>query len=250
MRQFFLILKNYLFRFSQDPIGLAALLGLPVGIILVNVVIFSANADSVMVNGYNVAASEISTMIMVMFQFFSGAYIFDAVYLDFRGDRRWRLYSAPVSQNKFFFTAAAASWLVTAVQGLIIVVITSVFLNAYWGNIGVLLLAIALLSAVAQIISIIISQFVKVKKTAEAVSMVIIFAMAIINGMMPINIPGDIGAFLRNLPTPMRLGFNAIIDSGFIGNDMDNVLFSLGILAAIFAGLVVIAAIIGRRRKI
>ena len=250
MRQFLIILRNYLFRFSKEPLGLMVYLALPLGIILVNVLIFSANADAIIVDGYDVAASQISTIMMVMFQFFGSGYIIDAIYSDFRSDMRWRLYSTPASQNKFFFTAAAASWILTALQGFIIVGITTLFFNAYWGHPGIMILTVVLLSAVSQVISVILTLLTDKKRTTEAISMIIIFGMNIVGGMFMIQIPGEAGEFLARLYLPMRLGFNAIIHSGFMGSGVSQSLYYLGILAIWFVLLAVFAVIIGRRRKI
>ena len=249
MKISWLIFTQYFRRALLDRLGILMLLLLPIGLILLQVFIIRANNEPMLINGYDAMATQVSIIIMVMFQFFGGMYINEWIYDDFRGANCWRLFSAPVSKNKFIFSAAAASWLITVVQALIIIIISAFLLNAYWSNFVFWIPTLFMLAAVSQFMYIIIALFANKKKTAEAIGHVIIFSMALIGGAL-IRISNSVHEILDKIPTPFNLGVQAIYYSGSIGDDMRRAVTSLLILAAYLAVLIILAVIIGRRRKI
>ena len=245
MSNVFRIFIHYFRRALIDPLGIIMLTVVPIALILLNVFIFNANVDMELINGYCAAATGASVMITVMFQFFGGMYISEWIHEDFRGAQRWRLFSAPVSQSKFVFSAAIASWLITIVQALVIVVFSRLVLNAYWGNFRFWVPAILVLSLISQLVYIIIALFTKTKRTAEAIGHAITFGMAVMGGIMFIQIE-----FLARIPTPMSAAMRAISYSSFIGDDTRVATTNLLILFGFLVVLAVAAVISGRRRKI
>jgi len=249
MRNILLIFIHYFRRALIDPLGLIMLTVVPIALILLNTFVFAANVDIPLINGYDFIATNNAIPIMAMFQFFGGMWINEWIHEDFRGAQRWRLFSAPVSQSKFVFSAAAASWLLTIVQGLLIVGVTALFLNAYWGNFLFWIPVLLMLSLSSQLTYIIIALFTKTKRTAEAIGHALTFGMAVMGGIMIINV--DV---LRRIPTPMAAGMRAIAYSNVVAADGAYDTRTATIHLLTLAGFMVVlgaaAIIAGRRRKI
>jgi len=246
MKTSLLIFRHYFRRALIDPLGLIMLTVVPIALILLNVYVFSANAEIELINGYCAMATGNTIMIMVMFQFFGGMYINEWIHEDFRGAQRWRLFSAPVSQGKFVFSAAIASWLITITQGLLLIAFSTLVLNAYWGNFLFWIPAILAISLISQLMYIIIALFTKTKRSAEAVGHGLTFGMALLGGIMFIQID-----FLERIPTPMSTAIRAIgYSSSMFDHDMGIATTNLLILTGFLVVFAAAAVISGRRRKI
>lgn len=248
MYKTWLILRHYFKRATLDGVGLLFLILLPLGILVLNVHIFGYNTEPVMIGGYDVVATQVSMVVMVMFQFFGGMYIGEWIYDDFRGDQRWRLFSAPVTQNRIIFAAAIASWLFTVVQGALIIAVTALFFDAYWGNFLFWIPTLFLLSAISQFMHITISLFARKKKTAQTIGFITVFSMAYMGGVF-IEHGARIQEVLVRIPTPLSAGIRAIRLSGITGDNTRLALESMLILLAMLTALIVVSAIAGRLRK-
>jgi len=247
-----MIFTHYLRRALMDPVGMLCLFALPLMIIFINsVILVPAESMETMIDGYNLIASGAAAVMLAMFQLMGGAWIADWIFDDFRGDRRWRLFSAPISRNSIIFPAAAASWVFTMLQGIFIVIVSALLFNVYWGNLWVLAAVIVIMATMSQLMYILISLFVSKKRTAEAIPMVLTFAMTIMGGFMFGMGDNAVFRFLTRIQTPIVAAQHAILNSGFIfGNDMSRTWRSLIILTSTLAVLFVATAIAGRRRKI
>jgi ABC-2 type transport system permease protein len=252
-----LIFKHYLFRSLKEPIGIAIVTGLPtVLIIIISMAIMTQIPDdaSYIRNGYNMVYSQIAIMFMVSFQFFGGNVLLDYIHPDFRGDRRWRMFSMPVRTNDYVFGTLAACFLYCVIQGGIVIGISAIFLNAYWGNPWVLIATLFACAGLAQLLYMLLFLLIPKKGTVEAVGQIIIWTMMIASGWIG-TFNTEVwkgggsahGNFFTNYGTPISLARNAITNSGFIGNNMNNALLSLGILYAVLAILAVIVGLIGKK---
>jgi ABC-2 type transport system permease protein len=249
MRKIYLIFMHYFKRALLDWIGLLFLVLLPLAMVLLNVYVFRATQEQVLINGYCITSTQVSLSVMVMFQFFGGMYVNEWLHDDFKSEQRWRLLSAPVSLNKFILSSAIASWLFTMVQGLLIIAVTAIFFNAYWGNYLFWIPALFLLSAISQFMFIIIGLFAKKKKTSQTIGFIIIFAMQAITGLLG-NFGVRLTEIFAKIPTPMNAGINVINYSGLTNTDNRLAVENMLILTVTLAILVVAALIIGRRRPI
>jgi len=257
MARTFMIFRHYVRRAALDPIGLLMLLAFPIGLIILNYIVM--NNPYLLENlplgdGGEDFVPDITgaaIAIMLMFQFFGGSYMNDWIYEDFRSDRRWRLFSAPISQNGIIFSALIASWIVSILQGSIIMVVSGIFLGANWGNIWMPVLTVLIVSAMSQFMYILIALLTSKKKTTEAIASVIIFAMMIAGGFFfNLGVENSFIDFIEGLYTPLTLAVGAIANSGAIVSDISRAMRDVGILSAVLVVLATVTAFVGRRRKI
>ena len=265
MNRFSMIFLHYFKRAFRDVKEVALLLGIPVGLIIVNSMF--AGDIALELNGYNVIASHIAPAMLLSFQFFNGFMMFYLFYHDFKGAMRWRLHAAPCSLRTYIFPAFAANWAFSILLGLVIIVISAVFLNVYWGNLFVLAAVLLLTSLMAVLVAVLIYLFTQKIGAANALGYLISFGMMILSGfMLPLEVFGinPVTTFLSNYGTPLSLGAGAIINSGQLsgilpegillpgasvgGDGMEQVLTNIGILVVITLVLAIVAAIAGRRR--
>ena len=244
---FMLIFRHYLMRALKDPQTVLILVMLPLGIVAITSMIETGEN---FVNGYNITATFNAVFNFTAFQFFSGAWLIHYLHTDFSRDVRWRLQSAPVSRLTFFFAATAGIWVFTILQGLLIIAVTSVFFNAYWGNPLILAAVLLIISVMAQLVSILIFLFTRTLHSGNAVIMVFIFGMMIISGMMFSLGSSAAAVFLRTHGTPLSLASRAILYSGFILDDMDSALFNIAVLSVIVVVMCAAVVIFGRRRLV
>jgi ABC-type multidrug transport system permease subunit len=167
------------------------------------------------------------------------------------------------------FPAFIANWILSVLLGIVIIVVTALFMNVYWGNLFVLAAVMLLVSLIATFIAILIFLFTRKISQANTLGYIIAFGLMVISGIMvPLAVFGDnaIFRFLTTYGTPLTLGTNAIIASGDlhgifagrntalpgvpIGGSDVSVIFNIGVLAAITLVLGLITIIATRRRKI
>jgi hypothetical protein len=255
-----LIFKHYLKRSLTEPVGIGIVTGLPTALIVILSLVMMGQVPEgmpYMWNGYNVVATHIAIMFMISFQFFGGSVLLDYLHTDFRGDRRWRMFSMPVKTNDFVFASLGACFIYCLVQGGLVIGITAIFLDVHWGNPLVLVVTLAACSMLSQLVWMLLFLIFPKKGTVEAAGQIITWAMMIASGWIGMSIDdGDVivagGAafnnFITRFGTPISLARNAITNSGFIGDDMNNALISLG---ALYAVLIIIAAaviIVGKKK--
>ena len=194
-------------------------------------------------------------MIMVMFQFFGGNVLLDYIHSDFRGDRRWRMFSMPVKSNNYVFGVLSACFLYCVIQGGVVIGISALFLKAYWGNPLVLVLTLFACSGLSQMIWMLLFLLFPKKGTVEAIGQCAIWVMLFASGYVGVvsggnapQVSSPVLEFLSSYGTPVSLANRAITNSGFIGGNMSDALLCLGILYAMLVALAVVVILVGKKR--
>jgi len=243
-----IIFNHFLLRTFREPMAIFFTLLLPMGLIILNATITLNNAD--LVADPAIAVTGITVLFMLAFQFFSGEVLCYTIYDDIRGTVRWRLLATPVPQRTFFIGAVLASWVFSAVQGLLTIGITSLIFDMQWGNPVVLVATLLLISLISQLIVITISQFASTRRLCSGIMFGIGFLMMFLSNALFVNLGNSaVMVFFRTYGTPLALGQRAILLSGVFETDMSEVMISLGILVAIAVVLAGISLVLGRRRK-
>ena len=275
MSQFSMIVRHYLKRALRDWKEIALLLAIPIGLVVINSVLVGdfEGETGITLGGHNIIASFLAPAFLLSFQFFNSFFMFGFLYSDFRSGMRWRLLAAPCSVRTFVLPAFIANWILSIALGVVMIVVTAVFMNVYWGNLFVLAAVLVLISLMATFVSVLIFQFTNRLAKANAVGYIVSFGLMIISGnMVPLQMFGDnvVTRFLLNYGTPLSLGQSAILSSGsldtiFAGTDIfiglpgfgtgaergiGQALINIGILAAITLVLGLITMISAGRRKI
>ena len=248
-----LIFMHYFKRVFTYPLYMAIFLGVPLGFIAVNGSIGSAE----LVNGYNISASVTAVIMVLSFQFFGTGMIFFFLFADLKNKMRFRLNAAPCRVNRFYLSAIGANWLYSVVLGIVVIIVSSLLFNVYWGDPLVFAIVFLITSLMGSFISILIFLYAKKNSTADTIHYVICFGMMILTNV-PLNIRlesrllTDILIYIN----PLSIGMRAVLASGFIGDmmrfvnnsGMDRAVADITILACITLVLAVIAGISGRRR--
>ena len=255
MSRFLLNVSHYARRASREYLEILLLIGIPLGLVIVNGAAFLG--DGYMFEGYNVAMSNIAPAFMLSFQFFAGGTMMYMLFKDLKGEMRNRLGVAPCSKHSFLAPAFFANWIFSICNAIILIVITSLFLNVYWGNLLVLALTLALVSLIAILIFALVFLFIKSHSTANGLIYAISFGMMLLSGLLfPLG-GNPAGDFLMQY-TPLSLGVNAIVASGmmsefgFLGESggITQSWINIVILAGIAVVLGLIAVVSARRIKI
>ena len=256
MNRFLLNVIHYTRRATRDYLEIFLIFIIPLGLIIVNGAIFLG--DGVMFEGYNVAMSNFAPAFMLSFQFFSGGTMLLLLFKDLKGEMRNRLGAAPCSKHSFLAPAFFANWLYSIFNAVLLIVVTSLFLNVYWGNLLILALVLGLVSLIAILIFAIVFLLAKTYSTANGLVYAISFGMMFLSGWLLVPIGGNpVGDFLLQY-TPLSLGVNAVVASGmmsgfgFFGDagGIGQSWINIAILAGIALVLGLAAVITARRRKI
>ena len=208
MSRFLLNVIHYTRRATRDYLEVLLILGIPLGLVVIWTVVQTAvfDAEAIMLNGYNVASSNYAPAFILSFQFFSGGTMLLLLFKDIKGEMRNRLGAAPCSKLSFLAPAFFANWLYSICNALILIVITGLFLNVYWGNLLVLALVFALVSLIAILIFALVFLFAKTYSTANGLVYAISFGMMFLSGWLLVPIGGNpVGDFLLQY-TPLSLG--------------------------------------------
>lgn len=150
-----LVFKHYLKRILIEPFGIGIVTGMPTLLtIILSSVMMGLIPENVpyMWQGYNMVSTHIAIMFMVSFQFFGGNVLLDHIYTDFRGDRRWRMFAMPVKTNDYIFGILAACLVFCIAQGIMVITISAIFLDVYWGNIWILMVTLIACAGFAQLL--------------------------------------------------------------------------------------------------
>ncbi len=248
MNHIFLVSFNYYMRrLSRDIFGLLIFILLPVILVFVlSTVALQNTGDVAYISGYNMLSSHISIGMMLMFQLNGGIYLLNYLNQDFMKPRKWRLRVSPVHNHTLIFAATAACLIFTVVQGLCIVMITALFFDAYWGNIGITIMVIIIVSLISQFINFILFFLVRNLSTAEYLSWFIAWSMAALGGVMFPLPDNSFFRFMKESGTPIALGRNIIMDSGSLGSH--DIFIKTIILISVAVILAFIVIIMGNRK--
>jgi len=198
----------------------------------------------------SVSSTIFAALFMVSFQFFSGELVFYRIYEDMRGTMSNRLFMTPITVRTFIGGVAAASWVFNIVQAALIFAIPALIFGANWGNPLVFIGVLLMISVISQLIGALISLVVPKFGVAKGIHAGLCFLMMGLSGGLPIPIgTNDVMIFIMQYGTPLGLGFQAIINSGYVMDDMPQAMLNMGILACIMVVLAVIVAILAKRRQ-
>ena len=266
---FLSMIKHYFKRIMQDPIMVGVYFFLPVGLVVLQMMMFNYNVEGEdhLAHGYNMIATFMVAAMLVLFQIFSSSTIIDYLHMDVHGDRKWRLLAAPTNFAKFIAAACVAAVIFSMLSGVILLVVGGLVFDAYLFSIPVTLVVMFMLSLMAQFFGMLLFLFFKKKAHTEAIIMVTGFAMSTFAGEFVLG-QIDFGVdFLNNFfqrYTPYALGRRAISYAGTLtaecsplvselrmeGNNMSGAIINIGILTAITLVIGVAAYVIQRRRGV
>ena len=246
---FFTVFKHYLKRACVEPMGILLYVLLPVGLVVLNNLVYLTSAAEYDYVVYSTATTNQTVFIAMLFQLIGGTYIVDYIFLDFKSERRWRLLATPVSLNTHFFAAIAASIVFLMVSNLLILGIGHFFFYVYLGNFAMIFAALFFMALFAQLLGVLLSLTLEKKATASIAVEVIAFVMSFGFFVFAQSLP-VVGGFLSTYGTPFSAGMLAINRSGFYNPDMGGAFLGLGILIAFTAVMACVVAIIGRRRPL
>ena len=256
------IYKHYLKRIWQMPLDTLGLTALPLLLWFINTQLFQAGPDE---EAYVVMF--LAFLFMASFQFFSMSPLLDFLYTDFQGVMRLRLGTAPCTKRSFVIASFLAAWTFALVAGGIFVAVTALGFGVNWGNLGVVILVIALLSTMAQLIAVLLFFFTKTRGVAEGMVYAVGFGVMILSGgfgdLLGIETEGvarTIIVFLSTYGTPVSLARNAMIAAGNFEIPMEiaellNIAdvagtgYYLGILGAVTVALGLLTYLVVTTRK-
>ncbi len=246
MKNFIWIFTHYFKRSIWDKTNLLTLI-LPLAFIVLNGVINESTNQ--MIDGYDILISHLSPSFMLAFQFFGTGLVVYWLHHDFKGPVHWRIQAAPIDQRVFFLAIAVGSWIFNIVQGLLIIGITAIFFHAHWGNLGIALSVLILISFMCQLIGILIFYLTKNYQGANTLMYVIGFGMMLLSGLLIGRLgDGETISFIHD-HTPLSLGAQAIVDSGIFGEGMEKSLSNIGILSVMTVIIAIITWILGRKLR-
>ncbi len=249
--QFALFFLHYLRRSLREPFTLIIYIVLPVIISGVLNSIYTWNpSGNTSLNGYNMVATYISVGMMLLFQLSGGLYLLNYLYYDLMRPMKWRLKAAPGETAIIIYAAASCCTVFCAVQGLLIVGLTSWLFNAYWGNMFITVLTIFLVSLIAQMLGMLLLLLTRSVGVSEGIVWTLSNGMACLGGMLfPLPDNAFFG-FLKIYGTPFSLANSAIFESGFLKSTETSPWIFLLILLGIAVTLCLIAIPLGRRRLV
>ncbi len=241
--------SHYLRRLSRDPIGILVFVVLPVVLVYILSFVYTQNTtEQIYVSGYNMVSTHIAYGMMLMFQLNGGIYLLNCFNHDLIKPMKWRLKASPCHTYTLIFAGAAACLVFTILQGIIIVASTSLFLDAYWGNLWIVLLVIGLVSVISQLLNMILLLYIRNISTAEYISWFLSWAMAVLGGLMFPLPDNALFRFMKQYGTPFSLAQTVIRESGFLGTSLMDMWICLGMLAGFTVILAIIVIVLGRRK--
>ncbi len=192
---------------------------------------------------------ELIVTMIITFQLFGGMYTMEYIKSDLLSATKWRLHALPYRLHQHAFSIILSASLFSVFQGLTLVYLTRWIYGVNWGNIGLIILVLLLLSILTQLVFLNLILGLKSHKAAEA--------CATAYGLVSVGLAGvwfpmpDSGIlnFLTNYGNPLSLGRTVIIAS-WIGGHGDLILLDILILCAALGVMGVTAIFLGKRKLI
>ena len=251
MKDFNLVFRHFLKRAFRDPMSLIFFIGLPIGLILLNITIFGEVDQEYAEIDIAVQKAAMVAVLTLAFQFFSADILIYSIYDDIRGNVRWRLLATPVSETVFYAGAMASSFAFSLLQATLIIGGASLIFDLAWSNVYVLIAAVLLTSIISQLMAMVIAQFTNKRKIASGILQGLCFLFMILSGIMFIPLGNSaVATFVQSYGTPLSLAWGAILNSGMGENNMSQVLINLGVLGAMIVALVSALVVLLRRKCI
>lgn len=242
MTNFGVIFKHYMIRMLRNKFNVLILMGIPLGIILLNAVAISNNLPEGMRFGELEAAVWITLLMTLSFQFFSCEMLLEFLNWDFRGDVRERLYVAPVPKTAFMLGVGTASLVMSILQGLAIFLIMIVGFGVNLGTPAIWLPVLILTAIMAQLLVVLIVLCTTSKKMGSGVSMAIGFGLMATSGGL--FVPREVIPDVLFYNSPVNIGRIAVMEGGATA------VTNLGILAGVVVVLTLLVGVISRRRTV
>ena len=247
--------------------NLLAMLLLPLAIIL----LFSfvndnfANEEGLnhLFHGYNVLHTGLVISNLFFFQLFGAFNNIDNLHEALSTENKWRLFAAPVNRKLYPLAVILASWVISLLQAFIVLLVTTVILNVYWGNLFVNIFALLALSFFAQVLGVLIFLITKNSAQGNAIAYPLTFFIGGLSGIMiPIRelVDHPIVDFLADW-SPLNLAMRAVAEGGrfgtwnlaegtYSGGDMSLAIGNILIVFAMAAVVGMISYTIGKVRKV
>jgi len=238
MRNFLWIFRHYMKKNFLTPANL-----LVIGLPLVFVAAFYL-MDNYFVDLLGIDIAFLFGIIVPMvlgFQFFGAGLTTDWLHQDMQGAIRARLLVSPVGTRVFYAGVVVAGWLFNVFYGVIVVAVTAVVFGGDFGNYGLLLVVLLILSFFTQLVGLLVYFFSKDEKSGTRVTYV--FGEIMIGlSVLPytFNADGAVVAFFNRIPLPVGTGLNIIHN--------ENLPYNLAVLLGMVAVLAVVVFILGRQK--
>ncbi|AOY78058.1 ABC transporter permease [Clostridium formicaceticum] len=231
-------------RMSRGYLALIILLFLPLALITV----LGMVAGDVVDPQLNIPVMDgIAVTMILAFQLYGGFYTMEFIRYDLMSSTKWRMYALPYQVHQHAFSIILSCTLFSAFQGLVMVLFTQWVYGVHWGNIGLVFLVLLAISILSQLVFLNLVLGVKHYKTAEGLGTVYgITSIALAGVWFPMPESGILN-FLSTYASPLALGQNAVY-ALIIGENVDQVILSIGILLAASGAMAVIAVLLGRRK--
>lgn len=190
---------------------------------------------------------EIAVTMVIIFQLYGGIYTMEFIRKDLLSPTKWRMRSLPYGVHQHAFSIIFSCTIFSALQGLVMVYFTKWVYHVNWGNIGLVMLVLFVISILTQLVYLNLAIGVKNYKIADS--------LAIVYCLLSVGLAGvwfpmpDIGIlnFLTKYGNPLSLGRNAIIASR-IGGYWELVLLDIGILVSASVVMGIVAKFLSRRK--
>ncbi len=246
---YYVIYKFYMIRMLSSWFGLFIFVVLPVIIAAVISMIYTSNAaEEIYVEGYNMTATYISIYMMLLFQLNGGTYLLDFMNRDLLKEMKWRIRVSPNPPSVFIFVCILACTIFTTLQGVLIIMTSSLLLKAYWGNIGIAICTIILISILSQLLNMLFLLLSDSAATAESLSWSLSTVMVVLGGAV-FTLPDNVFfRFMKEYGSPYALASSAILESGFLQSSMHGSWFYLSLLCVMVMLLALVTIVLGRRK--
>lgn len=232
-----------LLRLIREPIGQLLLVILPLVIISVLGLVIGPYQGMEGVPPLDLTA--ITTIMGV--QFFGGTYLMSYLDSDLLKTRRWRIYSLPINVTVYSSSLILACTLFSTLQGLVMVLFTSLVFGVAWGSFGWVLMVFFIFSIFAQSVHLLLTLAVNNIKLAERFSEIIGLGFLILTGLM-FPLPNHpFFHFMSSYGNPISLGKMAVME--ILEEDGQGIAYlGITILLAFTLICMVISAWLGRRK--
>lgn len=231
-------------RMLRGYLGLAILIGLPIAVISVIGLVARGAVDSPL--GIPVMDMAALTNILA-FQLFGGNYTLEFIKEDLYSARKWRMYSLPYPAHIHAYSILLSSTIFSALQGFIIVLFTRWVYDVQWGNLGLVFLALLVLSVVTQLVYSVIALGINNGKLAERLGEVYGLGSIVLAGVWFPMPQAGFFQFLTTYGNPLSLAQNIMLVL-MTGNNLGRGLISLAILLSAGLVLSILSVSLGRRK--
>ena len=169
MNNFTWIFKHY---FKRNVLDISTLLNIALPIIFAVALQLMVNFQLSGEGAYEafIDLNPVFILLVLGFQFFGAGNTASLLHADLKGAVRARLLVSGVDEGVFSLAVVIASWVFNIIQGIAVIIFTTVVLDANWGNYGVALAVLALVALMAQLVGVIIFKYTKDAKAASRMS--------------------------------------------------------------------------------